>query len=129
MYTGSPFTVATSSLDPAGLGLLGNSASSSRPDMVCDPNASAPHLGPGVTGTGLPTWFNTACFQSVPQGAIRPGNAGRGTERGPGFGNLDAALMKNFNLMESIKLQLRGEGNNATNHATAPRSGFRSRRS
>jgi hypothetical protein len=117
MYTGSPFTVTTSSLDPAGLGLLGNSASSSRPDMVCDPNASAPHLAPGVTGTGLPTWFNTACFQAVPQGAIRPGNAGRGVVRGPGFGNLDGALMKNFNVTERIKLQLRGEANNATNHA------------
>jgi hypothetical protein len=85
--------------------------------MVCDPNASAPHLAPGVTGTGLPTWFNTACFQPVPQGAIRPGNAGRGTVRGPGFGNLDGALMKNFSLTERIKLQLRGEAVNATNHA------------
>jgi hypothetical protein len=117
MYTGSPFTVTTSSLDPAGLGLLGNSASSSRPDMVCDPNASAPHLAPGFTGTGQPTWFNTACFQPTPQGAIRPGNAGRGVVRGPGFGNLDGALMKNFSLTERVKLQLRGEALNTTNHA------------
>jgi hypothetical protein len=117
MYTGSAFTVTTSNLDPAGLGLLGNSASSSRPDMVCDPNANAPHLAPGFTGTGQPTWFNTACFQPTPQGAIRPGNAGRGVVRGPGFGNLDGALMKNFNVTERIKLQLRGEANNAINHA------------
>jgi len=117
MYTGSPFTVTTSSVDPAGLGLLGNSASSSRPDMVCDPNANAPHLAPGFTGTGQPTWFNTACFQPVAQGVIRPGNAGRGTVRGPGFGNLDGALMKNFSLTERFKLQLRGEALNTTNHA------------
>ena len=117
IYSGSPFTVTTSSLDPAGLGLLGNSASSSRPDMLCDPNAAAPKLAPGFTGTALPTWFNTACFAAVPQGAIRPGNAGRGVVRGPGYGNLDGALIKNFYFTERAALQLRGEFFNATNHA------------
>jgi hypothetical protein len=116
MFTGSPFTVTTSSVDPAGLGLLGNSASSSRPDMTCDPNANAPHQAPGFTGVGLPTWFNTACFEPTPQGQIRPGNAGRGVVRGPGFGNLDFALMKNFDFKERLHLQLRGEAVNATNH-------------
>jgi len=117
MYTGSPFTVTTSSVDPAGLGLLGNSASSSRPDMLCDPNANAPHLAPGFTGTGKPTWFNTACFAPVAQGQIRPGNAGRGVVRGPGYGNLDGSLIKNFHFTERTSLQLRGEFFNLTNHA------------
>ncbi|HUI56720.1 MAG TPA: carboxypeptidase-like regulatory domain-containing protein [Bryobacteraceae bacterium] len=117
MYTGSPFTVTTSNLDPAGLGLLGNSASSSRPDMVCDPNQNAPHKAPGFTGPGQSTWFNTACFQAVPQGAVRPGNAGRGVVRGPGFGNWDAALMKNFHFTERVYLTLRGEFVNADNRA------------
>ncbi|MGP8246464.1 MAG: carboxypeptidase regulatory-like domain-containing protein, partial [Bryobacteraceae bacterium] len=122
-YSGSPFTVTTSSVDPAGLGLLGNSASSSRPDMVCDPNANAPHLFSGSTGTGKPTWFNTACFQPVAQGQIRPGNAGRGVVRGPGFENLDAAFIKNFSFTEDrVKLQFRAEAFNLTNH-TNP-SGF-----
>ncbi|MGA3019585.1 MAG: hypothetical protein ABSF62_20875, partial [Bryobacteraceae bacterium] len=117
MYTGSPFTVTTSSVDPAGLGLLGNSASSSRPDMICDPNANAPDLAPGFTGTGKPTWFNTACFTPVAQGQIRPGNAGRGVVRGPGYGNLDGSLIKNFHFTERAALQLRGEFFNLTNHA------------
>ncbi len=117
MYTGSPFTVTTSSVDPAGLGLLGNSASSSRPDMLCDPNANAPHLAPGFTGTGQPTWFNTACFAATPQGAIRPGDAGRGVVRGPGYGNLDGSLIKNLHFTERANLQLRGEFFNLTNHA------------
>jgi hypothetical protein len=123
-YSGSPFTVTTSSVDPAGLGLLGNSASSSRPDMLCDPRANAPHKAPGVIAAGNPTWFNTACFAPTPQGAtdangvLRPGNAGRGVVRGPGFFNLDAALMKNFAIKEDrIKLQLRGEALNFDNHA------------
>jgi hypothetical protein len=41
-YTGTPATVTTSSVDPAGLGLLGSSSASSRPDMVCDPRANQP---------------------------------------------------------------------------------------
>ena len=119
MYTGSPVTVTTSSVDPAGLGLLGASAASSRPDMVCDPNANAPHQVTGVLSlTAPPTWFNTACFAPVPQGAVRPGNAGRGVIRTPGFGNLDGSLFKNFALTESgrVSLQLRSEAFNLTNH-------------
>ena len=118
-YTGSPTTVTTSSVDPAGLGLLGASAASSRPDMICDPNANAPHQVTGVLSlTAPPTWFNTACFAPVPQGAVRPGNAGRGVIRTPGFANLDGSLFKNFALNESgrVTLQLRGEAFNLTNH-------------
>jgi hypothetical protein len=115
-YTGAPFTVTTSSLDPAGLGLLGSSAASSRPDMVCDPNANAPHAFAGIPAA-VNTYFNTACFVAVPQGAVRPGNAGRGTVRGPGFSNLDASMMKNFDLVGEgkVKLQLRLESFNTLN--------------
>jgi hypothetical protein len=125
-YTGLPYTVTTSSVDPAGLGLLGTSAASSRPDMVCDPNANAPHQFNGLTGSAGPLWFNTACFQPVPQGAVRPGNAGRYTVRGPGYFNWNAALMKNFGLTRSerLKLQLRGEAYNALNWVNP--SGFAS---
>jgi hypothetical protein len=107
-YTGSPFTVTTSNVDPAGLGLIGNSAASARPDLVCDPTA-------GVSRS-YTHWFNTACFQPVPQGEVRPGNAGRGVLRSPGYGNLDAALMKNFTFHERLRFQLRGEAFNVTNH-------------
>ena len=115
-YTGAPFTVTTSSLDPAGLGLLGSSSASSRPDMICDPNANAPKAFAGIPNAAN-TYFNTACFVAVPQGAVRPGNAGRGTVRGPGFSNLDASLMKNFNLLAEgkAKLQLRLESFNTLN--------------
>jgi hypothetical protein len=116
-YSGSPFTVTTSSVDPAGLGLLGNSASSSRPDMLCDPNASAPKKAPGFIGAGQPTWFTTSCFAAVPAGAVRPGNAGRGVVRGPGYFDWDGALIKNFNFNERSALQMRGEFFNVDNHA------------
>lgn len=117
-YTGTPFTVTTSSVDPAGLAILSSSGASARPDLVCDPNANAPHQYNGHTGTGQPLWFNTACFQPVPQGQVRPGNAGRGIVRGPGFFNgLNANLYKNFSLAFEgrLKLQVRGEAYNLMN--------------
>jgi hypothetical protein len=101
--------VTTSSLDPAGLGLLGNSAASSRPDMICDPNSNAPH--------NTAQWFNKSCFAATPQGAVRPGNAGRGVVRGPGFANWDFALVKNLPISEKYSLDLRGEALNILNHA------------
>jgi hypothetical protein len=114
-YTGQPLTATTSGVDPAGLGILSTGPASVRPDQVCDPNSGAPHQY-GANSQGL-TWFNTACFAAVPQGQVRPGNAGRFTIQGPGFFNLDAALYKNFNLSagERWKLQLRGESFNTLN--------------
>ena len=107
-YSGSPFTVTTSSVDPAGLGILGSSSASSRPDMICNPNDGAPH--------SVAQWFNKSCFAPVPQGAVRPGNVGRGTVRGPGFENWDVSLKKSFAIRERVNLQLRGESFNFLNH-------------
>jgi hypothetical protein len=84
--------------------------------MICDPNANAPHAFAGILSAAN-TYFNTACFVAVAQYANRPGNAGRGVVRGPGFSNMDASLMKNFNLLkeEKAKLQLRLESFNTFN--------------
>ena len=109
--TGLPFTVTTSNVDPAGLGLLGSSVSSSRPDMVCDPNATAAR---NANVGGL--WFNTSCFQPVAQGTVRPGNAGRGVVRGPGYAKWDVSLYKNIPIHERAQLQLRLETFNTFNH-------------
>jgi hypothetical protein len=105
--TGLPFTATTSNADPAGLGILGASAVSSRPDMTCDPNRNAPHT--------VAHWFSP-CFQPVPSGEIRPGNAGRGTIRGPGSQIWSISMFKNFQLTERVSLQLRLETFNTFNH-------------
>jgi hypothetical protein len=117
MGTGLPFSVATSNADPAGLGLLGSSASSARPDQVCDPNQNAPHQYGSAAETTL-LWFNTACFQPVPSGQIRPGNAGRFTIRGPGYQTWNASMFKNFRFGEKgrYQVQVRGEATNFANH-------------
>ena len=119
MYTGQPITVATSGVDPAGLGLLGDTSILSRPDQTCNANLDAPHQYGGSAQSaaqGL-TWFNTKCFAAVPQGQVRPGNEGNYTVRGPGFFNWDGSLFKNFGISrnERWKLQLRGETFNALN--------------
>lgn len=114
-YTGQPLNVATSGVDPAGLGLLALTAISNRPNEVCNPNQKAPHQYAAASQNAL--WFKSTCFVAVPQGSVRPGNAGRYTLMGPGFFNLDASLIKNFNLaMEGRwKLQVRVEGFNVLN--------------
>jgi hypothetical protein len=117
-YTGAPFTVTTSSVDPAGLGLLsGGSQASVRPDMICDPRAGQPQQygSAAQTSSQKLTWFNIACFAATAQGAVRPGNAGRGVVRGPGFFNMDATVMKNFRFRERYNTQLRVETLNTLN--------------
>ena len=111
--SGLPLT-ATSSLgnDPGGLGFLGPSAAGPRPDQACNPNSS------GNAPRQLTKWFDTSCFNEVPLGQVRPGNAGRGTIRGPGLQRWDTSLFKNFRFpgTEQTKLQLRGEAFNVFNH-------------
>jgi hypothetical protein len=128
-YTGQPATVSTSSVDPAGVGLLANTGNiSNRPDQICNGNLNAPQQYAGSaqsSAQGL-SWFNTKCWQAVPQGVVRPGNTGRYTIWGPGFFNWDASLYKNFALTsnERMKLQLRAETFNGLNWVNP--SGFAS---
>ena len=107
-FTGLGFSPATSSNDPAGLGLLGSSPSGARPDMICDPNQNAPHR--------FEQFFNTACFANPPAGVNRVGNAGRNVIFGPSTTRFDATLSKSFRFDESRSLQLRWELFNIFNH-------------
>ncbi len=108
--TGTPNTITTlAGTDPSGLGILGSSAASPRPNMVCDPNQNAPRT--------RFQWFNASCFSNVPTGVHLPGNAGRGVAEGPGFERVDLAIFKNVTFKERIRFQLRGEATNAFNHA------------
>jgi hypothetical protein len=99
------------SADPAGLGLLDSDSSAHammRPDQISNPNSGAPH-----TRT---KWFNTSAYANVPAGQIRPGNATVGGINGPGYFRVDIALYKTFDLLKTVKLQLRAEAINAFNH-------------
>jgi hypothetical protein len=101
-YTGTPLTVTTSGADPGGLGLLGASASSARPDITGDPNQGAAHT--------VASFFNTSVFIPTPANADRPGNAGRGVVTGPHFQRWDVSLFKNTKLRrENMYVQFRAE--------------------
>jgi hypothetical protein len=108
-YTGLPYTVTTSGTDPDGLGIIGSSPASLRPNLTCNPNLSNPTRY---------EWFNTACFPSVPAGVHMVGDAGRGVVRGPGYEGWSFSASKNvyFGAENRFRFQLRGEASNAFNH-------------
>ena len=59
-------------------------------------------------------WFNTAAFAFPPAGNF--GNAGRNILDGPGYQNVNASLVKNTALTETMSLQFRAEVFNLFNH-------------
>lgn len=83
---------------------------SSRPDLVGDPNAG---------DSTVEQWVSPQAFRRLNPVAEagRFGNAGRNIARGPGTGNLDIALLKDFAFNERTRLQFRAECFNLTNHA------------
>ncbi len=110
--TGLPFSPATSNLDYAGLGLI-NANPAARPNLLCDPNANAPHTAQ--------QWFNTACFQANPTATATglptvPGTAGRGIINGPPTTRFDFTMSKTVRFRENMGLQLRVEAYNIFNH-------------
>ncbi len=110
--TGLPFTITTASFDAAGLGNNPAAIAGNRPNLLCDPNSSAPHT--------QQQWFNTACFQANPavgtSVANVPGTAGRGVVQGPSTARIDFTMTKNIRFNESMRLQLRAEAFNVLNH-------------
>lgn len=107
-YTGRPFTSFDFFEDPAGIGVLGFSPATERPDLVGNPQSGAPHT--------FNQWFNTAAFAEVPSGQIRPGNSPRGAILGPGLQRWDISLFKNTKVNERINVQFRAEAFNVFNH-------------
>jgi hypothetical protein len=113
--TGVPFTVVTSAIDYAGLGLI-NANPTARPNQICNPNANAPHTPQ--------QWFDTSCVpinppiitSGTPQTLQNTtGSAGRGTIFGPSTKRVDFTTTKNLRFGETIRLQLRWEMFNVFN--------------
>jgi hypothetical protein len=76
------------------------------PNRVCDGNLPGSHRTPEA-------WFNTSCFVLPPLNTW--GNAGWDYLRGPGIRNVDFAILKDFRVSESRKIQFRAEFFNAFN--------------
>jgi hypothetical protein len=77
------------------------------------PNTLRPDVtGPvAVTGT-VEQWFDTSVFASVP----RFGNLGRNVVTGPGFVNTDLSIIKNLDIWEAVRTELRCEFFDVFNH-------------
>jgi len=112
MQTGLPNSPLGANYDAAGLGNIPALIAGNRPNMLCDPNANAPHT--------FEQYFNTACLQLNPTSGVIPGNnvntGGRGTISGPPTKRVDFSLFKNFHFGESVVFQFRAEAFNIFNH-------------
>jgi hypothetical protein len=107
--TGTPFNVTYSDFpDNAGVG--NGVGSSSRPDVVGDPNA--PFAQVPLQGHG-PQWYNPAAFATPT--ALTFGNTPRNFLRNPDRLNFDMALFKHFAVRESMAFEFRVEAFNVFN--------------
>ena len=121
--TGLPLTPILSSagfVDTAGVGCLGTTPCSLRPDLVGNPNWG-PHQS-NLISSG--EWFNPNAYQCygtnkycVPYtGQSGIGDSSPGTARGPGFWRTDLGLFKNIKFTERLTGQFRLETFNTFNH-------------
>jgi len=101
LRSGLPITITQSQ------SMLSTGIGNNRPNTICDPALTSPTID---------TWFNTACFQQVPETSATFGNTGRNTVRGPGDFNVDLSLIKNTKI-GPIGSELRLEVFNVLNHA------------
>ena len=115
LQTGLPFT-ASANFDAAGLGNIPALVAGNRPNVLCDPNANAPH----TFESWIANTVATTCLQPNPTSgtgvANVVGNSGRGIVNGPPTKRFDFSLFKNITFGENVKLQLRGEIFNIFNH-------------
>jgi hypothetical protein len=98
-------------VDAAGLGIIGSSAASLRPNMVANPN-----YGYGQQLKTRTNWFNKLAFSAPTAASLMPGNEKRGVVNGPGYNRLDTGLFRNFRIVEGLTFQFRAEGFNVLNH-------------
>lgn len=102
LYSGIPFTVT----DP------GTSLNAPQNGQMANKVKSKVAIY-GPHGTSSP-YFDTSAFAPVTTAQF--GNAGWDSVRGPGYGNLDFSIFRSFPIYERLKMQLRAEALNLTNH-------------
>ena len=77
-----------------------------RPNLIGDPELPADERSTS-------RWFNTSAFAAAPQFTL--GTSSRNPVRGPGYRNLDLAVLRRVPLTTGTALEMRGEVFNATN--------------
>lgn len=97
--TGNPYSVFTQ-LDNGRTGV----ASFSWPDVIGDPHNNP---GPRLQVSGVKTGLNIAGFSNTFLGHL--GDSGRNQWYGPSHTDMDMVLMKNINITERFRMQIRSE--------------------
>lgn len=115
-YTGKPINPKTSA-NNSGVGEFQD-----RVTKVGNPTSVDRSFSRNSSGTGYVQWFSKSAYAVAPVGTFSP--TPRNSVYGPGFGTVDASLVKNTTLHENVKLQLRAEMFNIFNRLNlAPPSG------
>ena len=104
--------------DAAGLGILGNTNASIRPNQIANPNQ-----GYGRQIHTHSEWFYRGAFATPLPGSGQVGNEKRGVITGPGFNRLDVGLFRNFKIYERLNFQFRAEAFNVANHTNLSNPG------
>jgi hypothetical protein len=86
--------------------MLSTGITNNRPNTICDPVLDNPTID---------RWFNTSCFEQVPDATGTFGNTRRNSVRGPGDFNIDFSLIKNTRI-SGVDTEVRIEAFNVLNH-------------
>jgi hypothetical protein len=106
VQSGQPFTPTVSGSD--GSFSLAGSNYAWYPNVIGNAKLSS-HPSHGVN-----QWFNEAAFAVPAAGTF--GNEARNQLTGPGLSTTNLSLSKTFSIWEQVKLQVRGDADNAFNH-------------
>lgn len=100
-YTGSPVNVKTSQ------NISGTGEFQDRVNLVSNPSAGLSRSFTKTSTGGYVQWFKPTAFALPSNGSY--GNMGRNQLYGPGFGTVDASLVKNTYVHEKLNVQFRAE--------------------
>jgi len=97
-------------LDPADL----STEWSSRPNYSFAPGCNPNHIIDKAVAPGVIQWFDPSCYEAQAEGFL--GNVRRNSVPGPGTLDLDASVIKNTKITETLTIQFRAEAFNIMNH-------------
>lgn len=110
VQSGTPLSITNAT---SGQG-LGGADTSPTAALYSNVVAGATLVNPGAVDQKVNDYINVAAFSKAPYGTV--GDSGSNILRGPGQGNLDFSVFREFPIRERMRLEFRTEFFNLTNH-------------